>query len=57
MQSKEEDEFGKNDSHPLKIDGLPGVIVQVVNHQHRRVCIICYPGEKPLEGREEGGVV
>lgn len=57
LEGEDQDQLGYNDGSPLKVDGLPAIISEVVYAQHGGVKESRDVGKKPLEIGEEGGVV
>jgi hypothetical protein len=57
LESINEEQLRHNDGGPLKIHGLPGIVVKVIEFQHGRLNQLCYMGENPLEVGEERRIV
>lgn len=57
IQRKCQHQIRYYDCRALKVYGLPVLVVQVVNFQHRRVHTVGSLGEEPFEVGKERGVV
>lgn len=57
IQSKNQDNLCDNDRRSLKVDRLPGIIVEVADNQHGRVHIVRNLGQKPFEGCKKRRII
>lgn len=57
IQSKNQDKLGDYYCRPLKVDRLPGIIVEVADNQHGRVRIARDLGQKPFKGCEKRRII
>lgn len=57
LEGIDEDELGDDDGGALEVDGLPAVVVEVIQAHHERIDESGDVGEHPFEIGEEGRVV
>lgn len=57
MQGVNQDQLCDNDGCALKVDGLPAIIIEIIDLDHLRVDKPTDLGEEPFEVGKEGRVV
>lgn len=57
IEGQDENKFSKDDGRPLKVDGLPTIVIEVADLEHSRVDILRALREQPFKVCEEWRIV